>query len=228
MPIRDLKGQVVLITGASSGIGRETAYRFAREGTRLALTYHKGGKRGIEAEKRCRRMGAEDTLLLHLNVMDNRSISDAVKKVRRKYGGIDYLINNAGVGIFLPFKEQSVQDIERQIGTNLEGLIKVTRAFLPFIRKGMVNIASAAGKTAYAEMSVYCGTKFGVRGFTQALAQEHPFLTICCVNPDMTATRLSGYQGQPPSEVADVICNAVSGKIKMVRGGDVDVWRVKR
>ena len=223
-----MKGQVVLITGASSGIGRETAYRFAQEGTRLALTYNKGKKRGLEAEKRCRRLGAEDTLLVRLNVMDNRSIGDAVKRVRRKYGGVDYLINNAGVGIFLPFTEQSVQDIERQIGTNLEGLIKVTRAFLPFIRKGIVNIASAAGKTAYAEMSVYCGTKFGVRGFTQALAQEHPSLKICCVNPDMTATRLSGYQGQPPSEVADVIFRTVSGKIKVAGGGDVDLWRVKR
>jgi NAD(P)-dependent dehydrogenase (short-subunit alcohol dehydrogenase family) len=223
-----MKGQVVLITGASSGIGRETAYRFAQEETKLALTYNKGKKRGLEAEKRCRRLGAEDTHLVHLNVMDNRSIGDAVKRVHRKYGGVDYLINNAGVGIFLPFKEQSVQDIERQIGTNLEGLIKVTRAFLPFIRKGIVNIASAAGKTAYAEMSVYCGTKFGVRGFTQALAQEHPSLKICCVNPDMTATRLSGYQGQPPSEVADVIFRAVSGKIKVAGGGDVDLWRVKR
>ena len=223
MTNRDMKGQVVLITGASSGIGRETAYRFAQEGTRLALTYNKGEKRGLEVEKRCRRLGAEDTLLVHLNVMDNRSIGDAVKRVRRKYGRVDYLINNAGVGIFLPFAEQSVQDIERQIRTNLEGLIKVTRAFLPFIRKGIVNIASAAGKTAYAEMSVYCGTKFGVRGFTQALAQEHPSLKICCVNPDMTATRLSGYQGQPPSEVADVIFRAVSGKIKVAGGGDVDL-----
>jgi NAD(P)-dependent dehydrogenase (short-subunit alcohol dehydrogenase family) len=228
MTIRDMKGQVVFITGASSGIGRETAYRFAQEGTRLALTYNKGEKRGLEAEKRCRRLGAEDTLLVHLNVMDNRSIGDAVKRVRRKYGGVDYLINNAGMGIFLPFAEQSVQDIERQIGTNLEGLIKVSRAFLPFIRKGIVNIASAAGKTAYAEMSVYCGTKFGVRGFTQALAQEHPSLKICCVNPDMTATRLSGYQGQPPSEVADVIFRAVSGKIKVAGGGDVDLWRIKK
>jgi len=223
-----MKGQIVLITGASSGIGRETAYRFAREGTKLALTYNKGERRGVEAEKRCRRMGAEDTLLVHLNVMDNRSISDAVKRMRRKYGGVDYLINNAGVGVFLPFKEQSVQDIERQIGTNLEGLIRVTHAFLPFIRKGIVNIASAAGKTAYAEMSVYCGTKFGVRGFTQALSQEHPSLKICCVNPDMTATRLSGFEGRPPSEVADVIFRAVSGTINVVREGDVDVWRVKR
>ncbi len=75
-------------------------------------------------------------------------------------------------------------------------------------------------------MSVYCGSKFGVRGFTQALALENRNLRIGCVNPDQTATRLSGYQGRPPSEVAEVVYRAVAGKVKMARGGDVDVWDV--
>ena len=160
--------------------------------------------------------------------MDGRSIRNAFKKVRKKYGGVDFLINNAGTGVFLPFKDQTIKDIERQIRTNLEGLIKITGTFLPIIRKGIVNIASAAGKTAYAEMSTYCGTKFGVRGFTQALSQELPRLKIFCVNPDLTATRLTDYEGRPPSEVAEVIFRAVSGKMKLGRGGDVDVWKVIR
>jgi len=75
-------------------------------------------------------------------------------------------------------------------------------------------------------MSVYCGSKFGVRGFTQALALEYPRLSICCVNPDMTATRLSGYQGRPPREVAEVIFRASSDQVGCKRGGDVDVWEV--
>ena len=97
---------------------------------------------------------------------------------------------------------------------------------LPQVRKGIINIASAAGKTAYEEMSVYCGSKFGVGGFTQALALECPRLRICCVNPDMTATRLSGYQGRPPQEVAEVIFRAASGQVGYQQGGDVDVWEV--
>lgn len=155
-----MKGQIVLITGSSSGIGRETAYRFAKAGAKLVLTYYKGKTRGELAERRCRRLGAADTLLLHLDVTDNESIVDAVRKVKRKYGVIDFLINNAGVGVFIPFGEQTVNNIERQIRTNLDGLIKMTGAFLPHVRKGIINIASAAGKEAYAEMSVYCGTKF--------------------------------------------------------------------
>ncbi|MDQ5985279.1 MAG: hypothetical protein CSYNP_00987 [Syntrophus sp. SKADARSKE-3] len=102
----------------------------------------------------------------------------------------------------------------------------MTHAFIPLVKNGIVNVASAAGKEAYENMSVYCGTKFGVRGFTQGLAIEHPRLNICCVNPDETATHLSGYQGRPPEEVAEVIFRVVSGKIKCDGGGDVDVWDV--
>jgi NAD(P)-dependent dehydrogenase (short-subunit alcohol dehydrogenase family) len=223
-----MKGLVVLITGSSSGIGRETAYRFAQTGAKIVLTYNKGKARGEQAEKRCRKLGAESTLLLHLDVTDGKSIKDAVKKVLKQYGRIDFLINNAGTGIFIPFRKHTMKDIEKQIRTNLEGLIKMTRSFLPHIKKGIINIASAAGKTAYAEMSVYCGTKFGVRGFTQALAEEHPRLKICCVNPDMTATRLTGYEGRLPSEVAEVIFKTVSGMIKVAPGGDVDVWKIMK
>lgn len=223
-----MKGKVVLITGSSSGIGRETAYRFAQAGAKLVLTYNRGETRGKQAERRCRKLGAEDTLLLHLEVTDDRSISEIVKRVLKKYGRVDFLINNAGTGVFIPFKEHTMREIERQIRTNLEGLLKLTRAFLPHIKKGIINIASAAGKTAYAEMSVYCGTKFGVRGFTQALSREHPRLRICCVNPDMTATRLTGYEGRPPSEVAEVIFKVASGAIKVAPGGDVDVWKIMK
>lgn len=221
-----VKGRVVVLTGASSGIGRETAYRFAQAGARLVLTYYKGKTRGEAAQRRCRRLGAADTLLLRLDVTDRESVAAAVRKVKRKYGTIAFLINNAGIGAFTPFKKQTMTDIERQIRTNLEGLLRVTRAFLPLVRNGIINIASAAGQTAYAEMSVYCGSKFGVRGFTQALALEFPRLRICCVNPDETATRLSGYRGRPPREVAEVIFRAVAGQAGCQKGRDVDVWEI--
>ena len=221
-----MKNQVILITGSSSGIGRETAYRFASEGAKLVLTYYKGKTRGERAEKKCRGLGAADTLLINLNVMDNKSIASAVVKVKKKYGRIGLLINNAGTGVFLPLKGQTVRDIEIQLRTNLEGLIKVTRAFLPLIRKGIINIASFLGKHAGSELAVYCASKYGVRGFTQSVAEEYPGLIIYSVNPDETATRLTGYSGRPPSEVADVIFRAASGNIRVKPGGDVDVWKI--
>lgn len=221
-----MKGQIVLITGSSSGIGRETAYRFAREGAKVVLTYYRGKTRGESAEKRCRKLGAADTLLLHLDVTDNKSVAGAAAKVKDRYGHIDFLINNAGTGTFKHLKKQTTADIERQIRTNLEGLIKVTRAFLPLVRTGVINVASAAGKEAYEEMSVYCGSKFGVRGFTQALALEHPGLRVCCVNPDQVATRLSGYVGRPPEDVAEVIFRTASGRTGCKHGEDADVWEI--
>ncbi len=217
-----MKGLTVLTTGSSSGIGSEIAYRFARANARVILTYCKGKMRGETAEKECLRRGAIDTTLLCLDVMDDKSISQAARTVKRKYGAIDFLVNNAGVSVHKRFKEQTAKDIDRQLRTNLEGLIKVTHAFLPLVKKGIINIASVAGKEAHAGHAVYCGTKFGVRGFTQALALEYERLKICCVNPDRTSTHLTGYKGRPPEEVAEVVFRVAIGQVKPEHG-DVDV-----
>jgi NAD(P)-dependent dehydrogenase (short-subunit alcohol dehydrogenase family) len=216
----------ILITGASSGIGRETAFRFAREGWGVILTYYRGGTRGEKAEAKCRALGAAHTMLLHLDVMDERSRAAAATAVGRRFGKIDFLVNNAGVASLRLFRKQTQHDIDRQIRTNLLGLVRFTHLLLPRVRKGIINIASAAGEEAYTEMSTYCGTKFGVRGFTQALAMEHPRLRIGCVNPDQTATRLSGYVGRPPAEVAEVVYRAVVGAAEFNATHDVDVWDI--
>ena len=223
-----MKALTLLITGSSSGIGRETAFRFARAGNDVILTYHLGKGRGRAAERKCRMLGAPRTRLLHLDVRNEASVRSAARNVSRAFGRIDYLVNNAGVGKFELFKKQTRLDLERQVRTNLEGLIRMTRHFRPLVRAVIVNIANAAGEEAYAEMAIYCGTKFGVRGFTQALALEYPRLRVFCVNPDQTATRLSGYVGRPPSQVAEVIHRAVRGEIKVKNGGDVDVWEAVR
>jgi len=221
-----MAGQLILITGSSSGIGRETAFRFAREGWRVILTYYRGRTQGGRAEAKCRALGAPETLLLHLDVTDERSIAAARAEVARTFGRVDFLVNNAGVAALRLFRRQTDRDIDRQVRTNLLGLIKMTHAFLPRVRRGVINIASAAGEEAYPEMSTYCGTKFGVRGFTQALAQEHPSLRIGCVNPDQTSTRLSGYVGRPPSEVAEVVYRTATGSVKLNATYDVDVWDI--
>lgn len=216
----------ILITGASSGIGRETAFRFAREGWGVILTYFRGRSRGEKAEAKCRALGASRTMLLHLDITDDRSRAAAVASVGRRLGKVDVLVNNAGVAALRPFRKQTPRDIDRQVRTNLLGLVSLTHALLPRVRKGIINIASAAGEEAYTEMSTYCGTKFGVRGFTQSLAMENPKLRIGCVNPDQTATRLSGYVGRPPAEVAEVVYRTVIGTAAFNATYDVDVWEI--
>ena len=78
----------------------------------------------------------------------------------------------------------------------------------------------------FPDLTTYCATKYGVRGFTQSLALEEPNLRIYSVNPGMTATRMTNYQGVPPEKVAKVILNTAKGIYNVPSGGDVDVWKL--
>lgn len=219
-----MKNKIVLVTGSSNGIGRETAFKFASEKAKVILTYCNDRKGGQEAEKRCRELGAAETLLVRLDIRVSKSILNAADKVAKTYRKIDVLINNAGVAVWKPLKKQNFADIEDQIRTNLEGLIKMTRAFLPLVRGMMINVASGAGQEGYADLAPYCATKFGVRGFSQALAQEIAVPKIFVVNPDMTKTRMTGFQGRPAEEVAQVVLNTAMGRYRKKSGGDINVW----
>ena len=219
-----LKGKMVFITGSSSGIGRATALFFAKEGCRLIITYHKDKKEGLEVAQTCKEYGAPDILLLQLDMMNNKSIQNGVKMIIDKFGKIDILINNAGVLVEGDLDKQSFEGIENQVRTNLEGLIKMTKACLPYISETIINIASEIGKIPYKDLSVYCASKFGVRGFTQTLALEFPKLALYNVNPTSTATKMNNFEGMPPEKVAQVIINTAKGLYAVENGGDVDVW----
>jgi NAD(P)-dependent dehydrogenase (short-subunit alcohol dehydrogenase family) len=219
-----MKNKVVLITGSSNGIGRETAFKFASENAKVVLTYCNDRKGGQNTEKRCKELGASETLLIELDLRDNKSILNAVDKVVQTFGMIDILINNAGFLVWKPLKKQSLADIEDQIRTNLEGLIKMTLSCLPYIKDMIINIASGAGQTGFAELAPYCATKFGVRGFTQALAQEMSRPKIYAVNPDMTKTRMTSFKGRPAEQVARVVLNTAKGNYKKTSGSDINVW----
>jgi 3-oxoacyl-[acyl-carrier protein] reductase len=223
---KPLKGKAVLVTGSSSGIGRETAFAFAKEGCKVAITYNKGKDEALAAGKKALALGAADTLVLPLNVMDDKSIRDAVRLVVGRFGGIDVLVNNAGVIAWKRLKEQDPDEIESQVRTNLEGPIKVTKECLPHVKDTIINIASTAGMEGYPDLSVYCATKFGVRGFTQALAKELKGIKVFAVNPTMTATRMTDFRGMPPEKVAEVVVNTAKGRYRTRSGGDVNVWEL--
>lgn len=220
----NLKDKVVLITGSSIGIGRYTAYEFAKEKAIVIITYYKDKEEAVKAYNTCINLGMSEGMVLYLNLKDNESIKNCVKQVVDKYKRIDILINNAGVLAWKPLRKQSFEEIENQIRVNLEGLIKITKEALPYITSTIINIGSGAGKTGFSELTTYCATKFGVRGFTQALAQEEINLRIYTVNPGMTATRMTGYKGISPEIVAKVILNTAKGIYNKPSGSDIDVW----
>lgn len=219
-----MKNKIVLITGSSDGIGKETALLFAHEKAQVIVTYNKDKKAGEKVEEECKQLGASKTLLIKLDIKSNSDIRDACREIKEKFGYVDILINNAGIISWENLADQSLDEIENQIRTNLEGTIKVTRMFLDLVKSTIINIASGAGQEGYGGLSVYSATKFGIRGFSQALAMELEHLQIYVVNPGMTATKMTGYRGIPAVRVAAIILNTATGKYKVESGGDINVW----
>jgi NADP-dependent 3-hydroxy acid dehydrogenase YdfG len=157
-----LEGKTAIVTGASSGIGAATAALLAREGARVA-----GG---------ARRVGQLETeIKLELDVTDRESCERFVEAAVGELGGLDILINNAGLGLGRdPFWKSTEEDEETVLETNIEGLIRITRLCLPEIRDGghIVNMGSIAGRQAYENAAVYVASKYAVRGFTYALRED--------------------------------------------------------
>ncbi|MBU7019285.1 MAG: SDR family NAD(P)-dependent oxidoreductase [Theionarchaea archaeon] len=222
----DLVNRVVLITGSSSGIGKETALLFAQKGCNVIITYNREKESGIAAYEECRKYG--DALLVHLDVRDNSTIERAVETVIKKWDRIDILVNNAGVVVGNLFINQSREDIENQINIDLLGLMKVTRAFLPFFYEQgegiIINIGSTAGKNVLPGVSVYGAAKAGLAAFTAALSQELPGgIRIYTVYPGTTATRMTGYGGKAPERVAEIIVETAEETLDKKSGDKIYV-----
>ncbi|KKQ34795.1 MAG: 3-oxoacyl-(Acyl-carrier protein) reductase [Microgenomates group bacterium GW2011_GWA2_37_6] len=222
----DLENKTVLITGSSKGIGEAIAYAFAREKAKIVITYNSDSEGAKKVREKCLELGSNGVLILNLNIKDNASIKNAVSEVEKKFGHIDFLINNAGIISWEKFGGESFEEIENQIRTNLEGLIKITSAALPQIKTGVINIASRAGHIPFTGRSVYTASKFGVIGFTKALALEYPDLKIFTVSPGAVKTEMWNFEsGTDPNVVGEYIIKAVKGEIPL-KDGDLNVWEL--
>lgn len=219
----DLTGKSVLVTGASSGIGRETALRFAAAGCRVALTYSEHRAEAEEAARRCLGLGAADAIAVPLRVERDADACRVVEEVTERFGGLDILVNNAGVISWKPFVEQDLAEIDEQILVNLLGVLRLTRCALPRLRDAVITVGSTAALHRSRTPPPYCASKWGLRGFVKALALEHPDKLIVIVHPTATATRMNHMRGMPPARVADVIVRVAAGEIEVEPGGDVDL-----
>lgn len=221
----NLKDKAVFITGSSIGIGRAIAFEFAKEGSKLIITYRSSKKEAEKVVKKCRELGSPGVLLLKLDVMDNDSIKNSVREVKKHFGKIDILVNNAGYLVWVPLFRQTFEEIEKCIRTNLEGLIKMTLVCLPLVRSLIINIASKAGTIAEMEATTYGATKWGVRGFTKSLSLELlSKIKTYVINPSGTATQMNDFTGTPPEEVGKIIVNLAKGKYNLPSGSDLNIW----
>jgi NAD(P)-dependent dehydrogenase (short-subunit alcohol dehydrogenase family) len=219
----DLTDKVVLVTGASTGIGRAAALQFAAAGCRLALTYFEHRAEAEEVAQRCLTLGAPDVITVSLQLADDDSIRTLLETVIDHFGALDILVNNAGVIVWRPFLEQDLGELETQMAVNLVGVMKLTWVFLPLVSDTVISIGSTATLHQSRTPPTYCATKWGLRGFVKALALEHPGKRIVSVHPTATATRMNDMHGMPPERVAEVVLRVARGDIEVEPGGDVDV-----
>ena len=217
--MESLTGKVAIVTGGSRGIGLGVARRLVAEGVKVAVTgksdAHLNAARPlIEAAG----PGAVETLQADVRFYDQvqRSIAATVAR----FGGLDILINNAGVGIFTNVADMTPQQWAEVIDTNLTGVFNACQAAIPQLRRRgggfIINISSLAGKNAFPSAAAYCASKSGLNAFSEALMQEVRYdnIRVSYVMPGSVATGFSGGDESKGAdwkvsadEVADVVLN---------------------
>ncbi|MDX3745405.1 SDR family NAD(P)-dependent oxidoreductase [Streptomyces sp. AK08-02] len=209
-----LTGTVALVTGASSGIGAATARRLAEEGAFVALVARRKDRLtdlAAEIEKE-----GGTALVVAADITDRAQAEAAVQRTVEHFGRLDTLVNNAGLMLLGPVVGAEVDEWDRMIAVNLQGLLYTTRAALPHLLKAaedgprkvadIVNISSIAGRVAWNGYGVYNLTKFGVNGFTESLRQEvtQRHVRVGVLEPGGVDTELGSHNDHKP-EVRDAI-----------------------
>jgi len=189
--LRSVRGSVVLVTGAASGMGRATAEVFAAEGAQVAVTDF--NREGAEAVA-----GAIEAKAWKLDVSDGDEIRAVVDEIAQTFGRLDIVINNAGISAFSPIDSGNYDEVwTRAVSVLLTGQQRVIRAALPYLRKApyprIVNIASTEALGATARDSPYAAAKAGVTGLTRALAVElgREGITVNCICPGPILTGMT-------------------------------------
>jgi uncharacterized protein len=198
-----LKDKVVLITGASSGFGADSAELFAKEGASVILSARRIDRLQELAVKI--QAGGGEAMAVPVDISSRTDIEGMVQTVFEIYGHIDILFNNAGFGRLDWLEDlKPRRDIETQVAVNLLGSIQMTRAILPHMiqrRSGhIINMISVAGLIAAPTYTIYSATKYGLHGFTEALRREvAPFgIKVSGIYPGPASTEFGAHTGEAP------------------------------
>lgn len=187
-----LRGKVALVTGASSGIGLEIAKQLVSKGVGVGLF--------ARSQARLARIAGElgSSLALPGDITRYEDVEKAVLQLEAHFGGLDYLINNAGVGIFKPVHELEPEEWQQVLQTNLTGPFFATRAAVPVMQKRgggyIINVGSLAGKNSFANGAAYNASKFGLLGFSEAsmLDLRYYGIRVTSILPGSVDTAFAG------------------------------------
>jgi NADP-dependent 3-hydroxy acid dehydrogenase YdfG len=202
--------KIILITGASSGLGKATAEKFAAEGWNLILTARRKEKLAVVVNDIEKKYGVK-TLSLIFDVQDKKAVFEHLENLPKEWQAINILLNNAGLALGRdPFEEANLEDWETMIDTNLKGLLYASKAVLPFIiaQKGhIINIGSTAGKEVYKDGNVYCATKHAVDAISKAqridLLQHQ--VKVTAIHPGAVETEFSIVRFKGDTTKADAV-----------------------
>jgi NAD(P)-dependent dehydrogenase (short-subunit alcohol dehydrogenase family) len=195
--------KVWFITGTSKGFGRIWAEAALERGDRVAAT-----ARDVSTVADLAERYGEDALPLELDVTDKPAVDAAVARAHEQFGRLDVVVNNAGYGLFGAIEEVSEEQARAQIETNLFGALWVTKAALPILREQgsghVIQVSSVGGVFAYAGIGMYHASKWGLEGFSQAMAAEleHLGIKVTIVEPTGYSTDWSGPSSVQAEEIA--------------------------
>ncbi len=188
----NFENKIILITGASSGIGQETAMQFAKLGANIILVARRKDKLKQVADEL--KEFNVTTMICECDVSDKNQVKEMSKTVLEKFGSIDILVNNAGFAIYGSVSDLSIDEIESQMETNYFGMVYCIKNFLPPMldkKSGhIVNVASVAASFGLPGIASYCASKFAMLGFSEGLKHElkNSGVGITVVSPIMVRT----------------------------------------
>ncbi len=204
-----LQGQVAAVTGGTRGIGRAIAERLLKEGVGVAIC----GRNAAGVERAVREMG-DNAAGIGVDVARPEEVGKFFRLIDERFGRLDILINNAGVGIFRNTRDMSVEEWRAQIDTNLNGSFYCSREALRRFetpRGGyIINISSLAGRNPIAGGAAYNASKFGINGFSEAMMLDHRYdnVRVSYIMPGSVSTEFGLGTGEwkiQPADVAEVI-----------------------
>ena len=217
-----LEGKVVIITGASGGLGKQMALRFAQEGAKLAICARRE-KKLQETKDLCQQAGAQ-VLAMVADVSHHDELKAFVEKTAETLGTIDVLVNNAGLALGLDKEfEGDIDEWSTMIDTNLKGLLTMTRLVVPHMVERnhghVINIGSVAGDQAYAGGNVYCATKAAVKALSDGLRIDlvDTCVRVTNVKPGLVETNFSVTRFRGDKSKAD----SVYAGIHPLNGDDI-------
>jgi NADP-dependent 3-hydroxy acid dehydrogenase YdfG len=231
--MESLRGKIVFITGASSGIGQATALEFARQGAKLILAARRLDKL-TELIPKLDEAGAEDLLNLRLDVRDPEAVNEAVSGLSDDWKSIDILVNNAGLSRGLTkLYEDDPENWEEMIDTNVKGLLHVTRAIVPgMVARGrghVLSLGSTAGHQTYANGAVYCATKAAEKSIMEGLRIDTigKGIRVTSVDPGMVETAFSEIRFRGDTDKAAKVYQNIT-PLQPEDVADAIVWAASR